>query len=163
MNLKSVERIIWEKPFIPATRPVTDDIFEFAEDTVLRMQVKSGGKYYKYEQGVPQTYLNDKCTRWPLRKRDGLCEAGGLFHDPNYETKGYRRFVQEGLYLLIDGEPSTMDRRAADDLYELMFDRVKENSTEQERDKAWLRIGGWIYWGRTKKAIKKIRKERNKK
>jgi len=162
MNLKSVERIKWKNPQIAASKPVTDKIFEFSEDYVLKMKVKSRGKWYDFEEGIPKGYLYDKRTSWPLRKRDGLCESGAAPHDADYETKGHRKFIQEGIYLKIDGKISTMNKKAADDLYELRFDLVKKHSTEPERDKFWLVTFGWLYWGKTKRAIRKIRKTRNK-
>jgi hypothetical protein len=161
MKIKSVEQVICLDTTIPATRPVTNKIFELSEPFVYRFKIKSRGKWHDFERHIPKGYLTDKRTSEPLRRRDGLCEFAAIGHDPDYETAGYTRFIDEGLYIMVDGERSTITKGAADDMYRLCAQCVIKG-IEPFKDKAWIVMFGWIYWGKTKREIIKIRKEREK-
>jgi len=168
MHLKRVDKVIIENYRIPATRPVNNKTFEFSRSFVYRFQILSDGRWHNFERHIPKGYLTDKRTTpaaiWAFRPRDGLCEFPALGHDPDYETGGYKRLINPKLYIKIDGKRSTMSKKAADDLYELCYDAILERdgkrSSEPERDKIWLMLFGWIHFGKTKRAIKKLRKER---
>lgn len=94
---------------------------------------------------------------WPLqdvwvgRPQDGMCRNAWVTHDPLYETRGNMKHGYKGVRFYCNGTPAKLSRKACDQLYKAIYKiEAPEEKRISKKDYAWLRIWGWVKWGKSK-------------